>query len=197
LALERHQEHVPISLHSRRIKRECGQSFQEYVPKLFVAKQSFRFLERRNGKLKPHDSSPYSVVKLLNSTQTNTQTTPLELGERDLNKVKMPTTAQFDVFEMVVHRPGPPSTPERSSASSMESGQAQKKTQEKSMAAKTVGENGGGGVREPTRKLTPAQMVYIFGLHGMVSMVISGGVNFGIAYGKFSPPSVPIYFLYG
>lgn len=42
---------------------------------------------------------------------------------------------------------------------------------------------GGGGPQDPTQKLSPHQLLYIFGVNGMGGLVISGGINFAIAYG--------------
>lgn len=44
---------------------------------------------------------------------------------------------------------------------------------------------------EPSTKLTHHQIFYIFVMHGIGSMIISGGVNFGLAYGK-SRSSIPV-----
>lgn len=41
---------------------------------------------------------------------------------------------------------------------------------------------------EPSTKLTHHQIFYIFVMHGIGSMIISGGVNFGLAYGKSHLP---------
>jgi hypothetical protein len=38
---------------------------------------------------------------------------------------------------------------------------------------------------EPSTRLTYQQVFYILVMHGIGSMIISGGVNFGLAYGKF------------
>lgn len=37
--------------------------------------------------------------------------------------------------------------------------------------------------REPSARWTAHQLFYIFGSHGIGAMIISGGVNFAIAYG--------------
>lgn len=39
--------------------------------------------------------------------------------------------------------------------------------------------------RVPSSKLTTRQLLYIAGSHGIGAMVISGGINFAIAYGTF------------
>ncbi len=41
------------------------------------------------------------------------------------------------------------------------------------------------GMRPPTEKLTAFQLFYIFGLDGVGAMVLSGGINFAIAYGAY------------
>ena len=41
-------------------------------------------------------------------------------------------------------------------------------------------------VQIPTTKFTAHQIFYIFGLDGIGSLVLSGGINFAIAYGMFS-----------
>lgn len=38
--------------------------------------------------------------------------------------------------------------------------------------------------RRPTDKFSTHQIVYITVMHGLGAMLISGGINFGIAYGK-------------
>ncbi len=40
------------------------------------------------------------------------------------------------------------------------------------------------GVRSPTDRLTGFQIFYIFGLDGIGAMVLSGGINFAVAYGR-------------
>lgn len=41
--------------------------------------------------------------------------------------------------------------------------------------------------RVPSSKLTIRQLLYIVGSHGIGAMVISGGINFAVAYGKSFP----------
>lgn len=48
------------------------------------------------------------------------------------------------------------------------------------------------GPLEPSRKFTRYQLFYIFILDGFGSLAISGGINFGIAYGKSSRTSAGI-----
>lgn len=43
--------------------------------------------------------------------------------------------------------------------------------------------------RVPSSKLTVHQFLYLFGSHGIGAMILSGGVNFAIAYGEFSLPA--------
>ncbi len=40
--------------------------------------------------------------------------------------------------------------------------------------------------KEPTTKFTAHQIFYIFILDGIGAMIVSGGINFAIAYGKLS-----------
>lgn len=39
--------------------------------------------------------------------------------------------------------------------------------------------------KEPSDRLTAHQIFYIFGPHGIGAAVLSGGINFAIAYGEF------------
>lgn len=41
------------------------------------------------------------------------------------------------------------------------------------------------GFKEPTEKFTAHQIFYIFILDGLGAMILSGGINFAIAYGIF------------
>lgn len=45
-------------------------------------------------------------------------------------------------------------------------------------------------MRTPSPKFTAHQLLYIFGSHGVGAFVISGGINFAVAYGKPSCPMV-------
>ena len=52
-------------------------------------------------------------------------------------------------------------------------------------AAWVVRQIKGPGRREATERMGLGQAAYVFGMHGVGSLVISGGINFGIACGKF------------
>lgn len=60
----------------------------------------------------------------------------------------------------------------------------------------------GPGRRAPTKSMSVGQAAYVFGMHGVGSLVISGGVNFGIACGEsplisyLLPPFCCFPFLY-
>lgn len=45
--------------------------------------------------------------------------------------------------------------------------------------------------RTPSPKFTTHQLLYVFGSHGVGAFVISGGINFAVAYGKLSWPLGP------
>lgn len=49
------------------------------------------------------------------------------------------------------------------------------------------------GLRDPTQKLSLHQLLYIFGINGVGGLVISGGINFAIAYGMYLNASEPIW----
>lgn len=44
---------------------------------------------------------------------------------------------------------------------------------------------GGGGRLEPSQRLTAHQAFYAFGLGGIGAMLLSGAMNFAIAYGEY------------
>lgn len=44
--------------------------------------------------------------------------------------------------------------------------------------------------REPSSHFTAHQLFYIFGLDGIGALILSGGVNFAIAYGKHHPAAL-------
>lgn len=44
--------------------------------------------------------------------------------------------------------------------------------------------------RVPSSKLTFHQFLYLAGSHGIGAMIISGGINFAVAYGEFNLPAL-------
>lgn len=48
--------------------------------------------------------------------------------------------------------------------------------------------------KQPTLRFTAHQAFYIFGLDGVGAAVLSGGINFGIAYGEFNCTSKPLVY---
>ena len=47
--------------------------------------------------------------------------------------------------------------------------------------------------REPTDKFSTHQLLYLILMHGIGAMIISGGINFAIGYGKLFPLSLPFF----
>lgn len=45
------------------------------------------------------------------------------------------------------------------------------------------------GRMRPSLEFTGHQLFYVFGLDGVGAMLLSGGVNFALAYGEFNPLS--------
>lgn len=43
------------------------------------------------------------------------------------------------------------------------------------------------GFKKPTERFTAYQLLYIFILDGIGAFIVSGGINFAIAYGKLTP----------
>ncbi|KAH7025738.1 uncharacterized protein B0I36DRAFT_365409 [Microdochium trichocladiopsis] len=52
---------------------------------------------------------------------------------------------------------------------------------------------GGGGPRDPTEKLSVHQLLYIFVINGLGGFIISGGINFAVAYGMYARTTEPIW----
>jgi len=49
------------------------------------------------------------------------------------------------------------------------------------------------GPRDPTQRLSTHQLLYIFVINGLGGLIISGGINFAVAYGMYARTTEPIW----